>query len=134
MIGGMCFSRRTILIEKYSSAARKEAGFLLLWLIFFPAFLRLLFNAINYGTAAAIRTKREEEEPCVPRLAHTQTLQKIAWKAIRLRWGKPFKGLHTLDGPPSCRRAAICHGGLIFISSMYTSEKKLANTPKAFLM
>ena len=51
-IGGMCFSRRTILIEKYSSAARKEAGFLLLWLIFFPAFLRLLFNAINYGTAA----------------------------------------------------------------------------------
>ena len=51
-IGGMCFSRRTILILRSSSAARKEAGFLLLWLIFFPAFLRLLFNAINYGTAA----------------------------------------------------------------------------------
>ena len=33
--------------------ARKETGFLLLWLIFFPAFLRLLFHAINYGTAAA---------------------------------------------------------------------------------
>ena len=51
-IAGMCFSRRTILILRSSSAARKEAGFLLLWLIFFPAFLRLLFNAINYGTAA----------------------------------------------------------------------------------
>ena len=36
-----------------AAAARKEAGFLLLWLIFFPAFLRLLFYAINYGTAAA---------------------------------------------------------------------------------
>ena len=50
--------------------ARKETGFLLLWLIFFPAFLRLLFHAINYGTAAAeLSSVRDakEEEPCVPR-------------------------------------------------------------------
>ena len=50
--------------------ARKETGFLLLWLIFFPAFLRLLFHAINYGTAAAeLSSVRDakEKEPCVPR-------------------------------------------------------------------
>ena len=51
--------------------ARKETGFLLLWLIFFPAFLRLLFHAINYGTAAAAELSSvcdaKEEEPCVPR-------------------------------------------------------------------